>query len=143
MAKKADKNNRLSKFTPDVDLRNNIRKGSPVLTPEQELYEIRKTMSAMRDREKVLAKQVFQEFMENGQRRGEHFVVSVKQTLKVTEPEMAFSWAAERNCLVVDTTKAMAILRREFQTPDFFEIRKTEYLRMAGSNDETNPGDDS
>lgn len=112
-------------------------------SPEEELYQIRKTMSAMRDREKVLTKQVYETMRENGQRRGDHFIVAMKQTLKVTEPEMAFAWAAERNCITVDTTKALKILRREFTIPAFFELRKTEYLRLAGENDETKYGDDS
>lgn len=110
---------------------------------EEQLYDVRKQMSALRDIEKKLAHEVMDEFMLSGRRRGDRFTIAQKQTLRVVEPELAFQWAAERNCIAVDTTKAMKILRREFEIPECFDIRKTDYLRIAGQHDEINPGDDS
>lgn len=112
--------------------------------PEEALYQVRKEMSVLRDLEKKLAHEVMDEFTMSGKRRGTHFSIAQKQTLKVVEPELAFQWAAERNCIAVDTSKAMKILRREFEIPECFEIRKTDYLRIGGEHsDEINPGDDS
>lgn len=112
-------------------------------SPEEKLYDVRKQMSALREVEKKLAFQVLNTMLETKQRRGDRFMVAVKQTLRVAEPELAFKWAAERNCISVDTTKAMRILRREFTIPDFFEVHKTNYLRLAGRPEEINDGDDS
>lgn len=119
------------------------RKKTKGYSAEDNLYDVRKQMSELREIEKKLVREVMEDFTTSGKRRGDHFTVAQKQTLKVVEPEAAFTWAAERGCITVDTTKAMKILRREFEIPEFFEIRKTDYLRMAGQPTEINSGDDS
>lgn len=110
--------------------------------PEAALYAIRKQMSDLRVVEKKLARQVLDGLLMKGKRRGDYFIVTPKQTLKISDPELAFQWAAQHNCIDVNTVKAMSIIRREFTVPAGFDIQKTDYLRMAGQN-ETNSGDDS
>lgn len=108
---------------------------------EDKLYNVRKDILALQALSKKYATQLLESLKESGLRRGERFKISLRQTLKVTENETAFKWAAERNCIDINTSKAMRLIRREFEVPEGFEVQSTEYLSMTGTKQETDADD--
>lgn len=67
---------------------------------------------------------------------GTSFTRSHRETLKVKDAKKAQEWAEENNCIKIDTTKAMKILRRELKLPKFFtrEIGE-DYLSIRRKNE--------
>lgn len=99
---------------------------------EDRLYDVRTQINHLKLLADKYSAQLLTKMIESGQRRGERFKIAQRQTLKVTEPETAFKWAAERNCIDVNTTKAMQLIRRQFTVPEGFTIQTTEYLTASG-----------
>lgn len=104
---------------------------------EDKLYSVRQEISQLTLLSKKYAHQLMEDMLEHGQRRGKRFKVALRQSLKIVESDTAFKWAAERNCITVDSKKAMQLIRREFTVPEGFEIQSTQYLTLAGKTKET------
>lgn len=108
------------------------------LTLEDQLYNVRRDIAELTDLSKKLAAQLLEDMLAKHQTRTDKFRVSVRKTLRITDPDIAFKWAAERHCIDVNTTKAMQLIRRELHIPDGFNIQETNYLTAARHNNETN-----
>lgn len=108
-------------------------------SPEEKLYKVRQDILVLTALSKSLAVKVLESLKEKGTKRGGRFKISLRQTLRVTDHDTAFKWAAERNVMDINTTKAMRLIRREFVVPEGFAVQQTEYLSMrTARNDETN-----
>ena len=104
-------------------------------TLEDKLYNVRQKILALTELSKKYSTQLLEDFKTKKVRRGSRFKISLRQTLKVTSPEAAKKWAEERNCMDIDTAKAMRLIRREFTVPEGFAINQTEFLSMSRSHD--------
>lgn len=107
-------------------------------TLEEQLYAVRKDIAELTELSKKLSAQLMEDMLDRGQTRTEKFRISVRKTLRITEQETAFKWAAERNCIDVNTTKAMQLIRRELHIPAGFSVQETRYLSASGRQNETN-----
>lgn len=107
------------------------------ITLEDQLFNVRRDIAELTDLSKKLSAQLLEDMISKGQTRSEKFRISVRKTLRVTDPDTAFKWAAERNCIDVNTTKAMQLIRRELHVPDGFNIQETNYLTAARHQNET------
>ena len=63
--------------------------------------------------------------------RAGNYKLSKAISLKVVEPEVAVQWAAQTNCLKVDTSKAMQILRHSFDDPNKYGFERVETERIV------------
>lgn len=110
---------------------------------EDKLYNIRKDIAVLTELSKRYAAELLEDMRKNGLRRSEKFKISLRQTLRITDPDTAYKWGEEHNCINVDTSKAMKLIRREFTVPAGFEVQSTEYLstRRAGANDDADSDD--
>lgn len=106
-------------------------------TLEDKLYAVRKEIASLTELSKRYANQLMEDMLTKGQRRTSRFKIAIRKTLLVVEPDTAFKWAAERNCIDINTTKAMQLIRRELEIPDGFTVQQTEYLTSAGRQHET------
>lgn len=107
------------------------------ITLEEQLYNVRKDIAVLTDLSKKLSDQLLEDMLSKHQTRTDKFRISVRKTLRVTDPDTAFKWAAERNCIDVNTTKAMQLIRRELHVPEGFNIQETNYLTAARHSNET------
>lgn len=107
------------------------------VTLEDQLFNVRRGIAELTDLSKKLSAQLLEDMISKGQTRSEKFRISVRKTLRVTDPDTAFKWAAERNCIDVNTTKAMQLIRRELHVPEGFNIQETNYLTAARHQNET------
>lgn len=106
---------------------------------EDRLYNIRQEILELTALSKRYGAKLLEELKAKGTKRGDRFKISLRQTLKVTDTDAAFKWAAERNVMDINTSKAMRLIRREFVIPEGFAVQQTEYLSMrTARNDETN-----
>jgi hypothetical protein len=110
-------------------------------TLEERLYAIRKDIAELTEIAKKMSTQLMEDMIAKGQRRSDYFRIAVRKTLRVTDQDTAFKWAAERNCIDVNTTKAMQLIRRELRVPEGFNVHETSYLTAAGRQHETDSDD--
>lgn len=112
-------------------------------TVATELHAVQGQIEFLQERETELKTAL----LENMQTQGVTFVKledgttytrSHRETLKAKDEEKARVWAEENNCLKLDTTKAMKILRRELKMPKFFtRVIGDDYLTVKhGHEDE-------
>ena len=75
---------------------------------------------------------------------GTVFTIAERQTLSVVAgfSDEAQLWAEDNYAMKVDTTKALAILRRSLKKlPRFFKMKSSEYLTVRRPNDKNNEED--
>lgn len=107
------------------------------------LYTVQEQIAFLKEREDELKDQLVANLKEQGVSfvrldDGTTFTRSHRETLKAKDENKARAWAEENNCLKIDTTKAMKILRRELKMPKFFtRVVGDDYLTVKrGAEDE-------
>lgn len=101
-----------------------------------ELYQVQQEIAEMKEREEELKGVLLESMQAQGVGfvrldNGTSFTRSHRETLKAKDLAKATAWAEKNNCLKLDTTKAMRILRRELKMPRFFErVIGSDYLTV-------------
>lgn len=110
-------------------------------TIASELYSVQEEISTLKEKEEELKDTLLTSLKKQGVGfvrldNGISFTRSHRETLKAKDEEKARAWAEKNNCLKIDTTRAMKILRRELKMPRFFErVIGTDYLTVKKPGD--------
>lgn len=105
-------------------------------TVAQKLYDVQEQIKTLEELETAYKSELLENLKTQGVSfikldNGTTFTRSHRETLKVVDEVAANAWAQEHYCLKLDTTKAMAILRRELSMPAFFtRVIGEDYLTI-------------
>ncbi len=88
------------------------------------LGKVRESMADLKKEDTRLTSMLKDALHAENKKEAGNYKISEKITLKVIEPEVALQWAAQTNCLKIDTSKAKEILRHTFEEPEKFGFER-------------------
>lgn len=106
-----------------------------------QLYTIQDDIRILREREEFVKNALLKDLKKQHVKSvkledGTHFIISLRQTLKIKDEDKARVWAEKNYCVKIDNQKALRILRRSLKRlPGFFSLKTTEYLTVRRSNE--------
>src|SRR4051794_24941840 len=105
------------------------------LTIATRLHSIQLEKAKLAAEEEQLKEVLFESLKRQGVKsvrltNGVMYLRSYRRTLKPIrgKEDQAWQWAADHNCLKIDTSKSLKVLGRELHLPEFFRIDPSEYL---------------